>query len=382
MNYDRTERIRRAAILVASLEETLAEQMLESLPRLEAAKILDEVDRLGELDPEEIQDVLEEFRSAGRRGRAAVDAVEFTYSAPKPPAAEPAESAGPTSDALADAARARSEADALLMAELLSHEHPQTIAAALSRLSHDQGSAVFAALPEALQADVLDRLANLEPGDEGAVLELESQLQRRVEQHRQRHERAAAATEMARRILVKTEPGQRDSLLARLSSRGAPEGAGTKSRTTAPELAATSQQATDLAIAVRVARQTAAPEASEGGGHFEAWASEPVVEAAKPQAGSMAITLEDRSRELELLDDRSLLEALRVADERTVHCALAASSETFLKRVVSKLPRKQASRLRQVVRSIGPTRLGELRWAQHELLRIARDCRPASAAAR
>lgn len=67
MNYDRTQRIRRAAILVANLEETLAEQMLESLPRLEAVTILNEVDRLGELDPEEVQDVLDEFRSAGRR---------------------------------------------------------------------------------------------------------------------------------------------------------------------------------------------------------------------------------------------------------------------------------------------------------------------------
>jgi flagellar motor switch protein FliG len=228
---------------------------------------------------------------------------------------------------------------------------------------------------------VLDRLANLEPGDEGAVLELESQLQRRVEQHRQRHERAAAATEMARRILVKTEPGQRDSLLARLSAREAPEANATRSKTATPESAASSQQAQDLAIAVRVARQPAEPAAFEGASHFEAWAGEPAGEAAKPQAASAAIALEDRSRELELLDDRSLLAALRLADERTVHCALAASSETFLKRVAGKLPRKQALRLREVVRSIGPTRLGELRWAQHELLRIARDCRAASAAA-
>ena len=46
MNYERNERIRRAAILVASIDEALAEQMLDSLPASEATKILAEVDRL------------------------------------------------------------------------------------------------------------------------------------------------------------------------------------------------------------------------------------------------------------------------------------------------------------------------------------------------
>ena len=40
MNYERNERIRRAAILVASIDEALAEQMLDSLPASEATKIL------------------------------------------------------------------------------------------------------------------------------------------------------------------------------------------------------------------------------------------------------------------------------------------------------------------------------------------------------
>jgi hypothetical protein len=81
--------------------------------------------------------------------------------------------------------------------------------------------------------------------------------------------------------------------------------------------------------------------------------------------------LEDRSQELEELEDGALLHALRVADERTVQCALAASSEKFLNRVAGKLTRRQASRLREMVRSVGPTRLTELREAQHELLRLA-----------
>jgi flagellar motor switch protein FliG len=370
MNYDRTQRIRRAAILVAHLEESLAEQMLESLPRPEAMKILDEVDRLDELDQEEVADVLDEFRSAGRRGRRTDDAVEFTYSAPSADAAASAAMVAAAKEAAAAATNSQSEADAVLMAELLMHEHPQTIAAALSRLGHERGAAVFAALPAGLQAEVLDRLANLEPADESVVMELESQLQQRVEQHRQRKDRASAAKEMARQILSKTAPGQREVLMARLSSKSSLSGGVNRADSTTRAEYAVSKQAQILSSAVQSARSTAASEAYAETGHFEVWADEASEDRAKTPATSAE--LEDRSRELEALDDRSLLEALRIADERTVQCALAASSERFFKRVAGKLPRQQASRLRQVVRSIGPTRLAELREAQHELLRIAR----------
>ena len=373
MNYDRTQRIRRAAILVASLEETLAEQMLESLPRFEAVTILDEVDRLGELDPEEVEDVLDEFRSAGRRGRVIEDSVEFSYSARQQ---EPT-TAVATHEAAAHVANAQVEADAVLMAELLSHESAQTIAAALARLGHDRGAAVFAALPAALQTEVLDRLANLEPADEAAVVELESQLQQRVAQHRQRQDQAAAENELARRILVKTAPAQRESLLARLSLRPSARSEANRVEDVARE---------EHPMLAPIARPTGAPAACAAAGRFEVWAEEE-SEVAKPPATAdlrqaAAVELADRSRELESLDDRALLEALRVADERTVQCALAASSERFFKRVAGKLPRRQASRLRQVVRSIGPTRLIELREAQHELLRIARDGQAVGVASR
>jgi flagellar motor switch protein FliG len=368
MNYDRSERIRRAAILVASLEETMAEQLLDSLPPDEATRILAEADRLGELEPEELQDVLAEFRAAGRRGRSNDEAVEFTYSAPqlglrRELSVETPAAPEPGADALA-----RQEADAALMAELLMHEHPQIVAAALSRLGHEQGAVVFARLPMDVQTEVLDRLARLEPADEEVVQEIEQQLHLRVEQQRERRARAQAATELARRMLEKTPATQRDVLLARLSPsspRGGDAGVkGSPSPATIPQL----ERLRD--ISSRWSQTPAEGDDRIESEHFEAWTDD-----AQPPAPtapvSLRILLEDRSEELESLDDRSLLEALRLADERTVQCALAASSEKFLNRVAGKLPRRQAQRLRQMVRSIGPTRLTELREAQHELLRLA-----------
>lgn len=360
MHYDRTQRIRRAAILVASLEETLAEQMLENLPRLEAARILDEVDRLGELDQEEVEDVLDEFRSAGRYGRGGGDSVDFTYSAPAPvgAAVEPATATGGADDV----DEAQQQAEAVLMAELLGREHPQTIAAALSRLEHGRGALVFAELPSELQAEVLERLAKLEPVDEAAVADLETQLSQRVAQQRQRREQAAASAELARQMLAKMAPVQRELLLARLAAGGsaARVTTGSESRMT---IESTAVQPSGMPLAARASADYLAEERYEAVVEDESAASVPPAPA--------SVALPDRSRELESLRDGDLLEALRLADERTVHCALAASSDRFLKRVAGKLPRRDASRLRQAVRSIGPTRLADLREAQHVLLRLA-----------
>jgi flagellar motor switch protein FliG len=368
MTYERNERIRRAAILVASIDEALAEQMLDSLPASEATKILAEVDRLGEIDPDEQRDVLDEFRRAGRRENEPANAVEFTYSAPQPVTIEPlvvsqTQPATPADDAAA-------AAEAALIADLLSAEHPQTIAVALSRMAHDQGAAVFAVLAPALQGEVLERLANLQITDESAVTDLETELHQRIELQRQRRTRAAAGAEMARRIVAKTAPTQRDSLLARLAPSDA-------HLTTAPadSVPATlsEQQTLELQAAIQQARELVAAQEDlfdDDHGSFEAWTDGPADSDDFVVPFDSAL-LEDRSRDLERLSDAALLRALQVADERTVQLALACSSERFLRRVAAKLPRAAAARLRMAVRAIGPTRLIDLRAAQHELLYLA-----------
>lgn len=366
MSYDHQERIRRAAILVASIDESLAEQMLDSLPASEATKILAEVDRLGEIDPDEQRDVLAEFRRAGRREKEpAENGVEFTYSAPQAVTVgeQPAE---PTLPAIDEAAMT---AEATLIADLLGAEHPQTIAVALSRMEHERGAAVFARLAPALQEDVLSRLANLQITDESSVTELETELQQRIDVQRRRRDQATAAAEMARRIVSRTEPVQRNSLLARISPQS---GVAAIAEPATMPTALTDQQTRELEEAIQQARELVAAQemfdADDEEG-FEAWTD-------GPEYGDDVLAfdpafLEDRSRELEKLSDAALLRALQAAEERTVQLALACSSERFLRRVAAKLPRPAAGRLRMAVRSIGPTRLVELRAAQHELLRLA-----------
>jgi flagellar motor switch protein FliG len=362
MTYERTERIRRAAILLASLEEALAEQLLRELPAPEADKVLAELDRLEAIDPEEQADVLEEFRRATRRGGGDRGAVEFAYttapSAPVVPAAVTA----------ADAPAAP-DADTAAMAELLSGEQPQVIAAALSRLNGEQGAAVFAALPAELHLEVLDRVSRLTLADEESVLEVESQLLQKVGERRERRERAAAGAELARRLLAKTSPQRQAVLLERISAKRTSQAVAPPApRPVQATAARASLAAPRWQTLLGTSRRPISAEATTAGTR-------------KAELADSDSVLEDQSHALESMSDEVLVEALRRVDDETGLRALASASEKLVKRISRRLPRGQARKLRRLLRSFGPTRLADMRQAQHELLRVANECMQTSAAA-
>lgn len=375
MNHQRNDRIRRAAILVASLDEAVAEQMLASLSPDESSLVLDEVERLEELDPQEFADVLEEFRSVSRRSRVETDAVEFTYSDPtkRDGAGKlPGEAVVGAARAHVDAEAAALDADIAAIVELLANEQPQIIAVALSRLSHDQGAAVFAALPARLQPEVLERIATLQFTDDGVAAEVETMLMTRMEHHRQQRRQAAVGAELARRIVAKTAPDHQQTLLGRLArvdaARRDAQPHTEVHRSERREEYMVGQQAHNLESAVRLARLSEGISAYEAG--EDASDGFELLEETR-SAERTPGNIDDLSIELERLPDPALLAALQQADEQLVHRALAASSEKFLKRVIGKLSWRQARSVRKHLRTMGPTRLADLRQAQFDLLRLA-----------
>jgi flagellar motor switch protein FliG len=365
MTYDRTDRIRRAAILVASLDEALSEQLLAQLPAGEAARVRAEAEGLEAIDPDEQQDVLAEFRRLSRAHGREGNGVEFSPSTSEAQDSETVVDAAAAGSMSAEAP-ALNDSEAVAMAELLALEHPQIVAAALTRLGHDQSAAVFAALPTEVQAQALERLAALAPADEDALLEVESQLQLHVRQQRDRQQRAAAGAELVRKILARTPEAQRMALLERLSPPTVEE----RPRDSTPPVAAHQVAATNDPVprAVDPVAQQARNLAS-------------AVRRVQAAGGLERASLEDRSAELEQLDAASLVVALRTAGETTVLRALAASGDAFLERVAKMLPRRQAKKLRKMLRGLGPTRLAELHQAQHDLIQLARRASTTEAAA-
>ena len=374
MPYDRSDRIRRAAILVASLDEPLAEQLLADLPPSEAARVLSEAEALESIDPDEQRDVLAEFRrlTRGRVAAEASGAVEFSYSSRNDgDAADVALMTTSVAPVAEPASSALSEADAAAMAELLAGEHPQIVAAALSRLPEDQSAAVFSALPADLQAQALERLAALAPVDEDAVQEIATQLQQRLDERRERRARSAAGAALVQRMLARTPETQRNYLLERMSAKdAAPVRDAAKApttRTATTPVLRTGGLKSSYADAIDPVAQQALELAS-------------AVRRAQASGAYPAPALNDRTDELEALTNEALVAGLRAAGEPTVLRALAASGDGFLKRVVGMLPRKQAKQLRRMLRDLGPTRLADLHEAQHRLLELAYDSMVAEAA--
>ena len=249
------------------------------------------------------------------------------------------------SAATARSASTLSDGDAAAMAELLSHEHPQIVAAALSRLGDEQSAAVFAALPPELQAEALERLASLAPADEDAVQEVESQLQHRLQQRREHQARSAAGAELV----------AQDSRRARRRRSAWCCWSGCRRRTPAatrlqPRRLGVRRTAGDSRVARQARPSTPSPNRPS------ICASAVAARTAPPMPHAV---LEDRSDELELLSDEALVAALRQAGEQTVLRALAASGETSSSSASrDMLPRRQARKLRRMLARLGPDAAG------------------------
>jgi flagellar motor switch protein FliG len=359
MAYERDDRIRRAAILVASLDEALAEQLLAEMPHGEAARILSEAERLDAIDIEEQLDVLAEFRRLRRSAGPNDSAVEFTLSeGEQARGADVAENRAASVLELDGGATSHgvdlNDGDAAAMAELLAAEHPQIVATALARLGEEQSAAVFASLPPDVQAEALERLGNLAPADEEAVQDIESQLQSRLQQRREHQARTAACADLVRKILARTPPAQRTYLLERIAAKDV-----------APKALHAAKPLTRRRAAPAPPSPTSGPIAQQADNLDSA------MRHAQPPDAFDGEALEDRSQDLMALSDEALVAGLRASDESTVLRALAASGEAFLARVTGMLPRRQAKQLRRLLRDLAPTRLADMQQAQHELLRLA-----------
>ena len=361
---DRQQQLRKVAILVATLDEPLAERLLADLPAREEAAVRKIVACLEDIDPDEHRAVVAAFRqgyAAPRQPqpelpRMQLEGVELDASLLARMADEESYAPVPAPEPPANPWQGLSDADAATLVEMLSAEQPQTIAVVLSRLETSRSAELLTKLSPTLQTEVLARLADLDPTDEQTLKVVASQLAQWLTAHRQRQERMAAGRDLVQRILQDAPDNQRAVLLARLGKRN-------------PALA--EKLSHDPSLRPPIARQPAKPPTT--------YQTRP-VRAKPPVDLSTQLVNEsaDPLSELESLDDQGLLTALQQADRQTVMLALAGASESLMKRIVKDLPRRKAKQFRQQVLAIGPTRLSDMIAAQRELLRCGRESPVAS----
>jgi len=308
--------VRKAAILLASLDIEHAESLLRRMSPAQAHTLRQAVECLGEFDAAEQGDVIEEFFRVGPL-MPEPDSAGIELDAPWPQAL-----AFGTSDNTPDARAAEAttpfrflhEAPPHKLVPFLEREHPQTVAVVVSHLPPDRAAEILAYLPGELQIEVARRLVDLEETDPGILREVERGLESWLcAQVRGDRRHTAGVTALAN-ILSAADPQARQHILSNLAR------------------------------------------------HDRALADKLEVPAAPPLSFA----------DLECMDSASLAVVLHHAETELLVLALAGARREFSERAADLLG-GQGIQLRHALRHLGATRLSDVEEAQRQLADLARQ---------
>ncbi len=204
--------LRKAAIVVAALDPTEADHLLDRMPAEQASLVRRMLVDLGDVQETEESVVLREFLMV-RRSAPAVAARRET-----PPVQEDSDQAA--------SLRARTSTDSFgflrdaageQITPFLADEHPQTIALVLSHLPHEQSSRVLDQLPPQVQADVVRRLVELDDAHPEVLLEVERGLHSRFSEQHRRQSRLKSGLARVAEILKAATPTTKRGILLNLA---------------------------------------------------------------------------------------------------------------------------------------------------------------------
>lgn len=339
--------LRKAAILIRSLDADAAAAMLSRLSPAEAKEVRLAIHQLGEIDVDERADVHAEFRRSGRVAqqdpRQAVE-LQLTTTTPPQSQAAPVAVHRSTPRPFEFLEQARIES----LVPYLSREHAQTVAVVLSYLAPSRAAQVLAALPEKLQADAVERLSLLGDTDPSTLEVLEREL----------------ADWVARQQATRTRPTQRiDTVAAILAAAEEP---------TRREILG------NLVKHNRELAQQVVPPAPKPTLRKEPTPTPiPLPPAIIPQSSILdhqssipplpTLHLDDLIR----FDAAALTAVLKSVDAEVLCLALVGANEALVERITAQMPAKVAKAFRQRLHACGPTRLRDVETAQHEVAAVA-----------
>ncbi|MEN6404905.1 MAG: FliG C-terminal domain-containing protein [Thermoguttaceae bacterium] len=201
--------IRKAALFVAGLDQTVADRLLEQMGPERARQVREAMRTIDAIDLQEQQRVIDEFQRiepmippqspAGiELDKLSIDQARHDFAAELD---APASSGTTVQDATPPAPfEFLRDADDPRLAELLSTERPQTIALVLSHLPPERAGATLAHFDPSLQVEVVRRLVDLENTDPETLRQIERTLEERLARQivASRRERANGPQTVAR----------------------------------------------------------------------------------------------------------------------------------------------------------------------------------------
>jgi flagellar motor switch protein FliG len=308
--------LRKAAILVASLDQRTADLLLDQMAAEQADRVRRAILHLGDVDPAEQDEIIDEFFRIGPlvpdkhppgieldgelTGKLAIPVEHVRAAVLEEPVADK------------PPFRFLHETGSETLLPFLRRENPQTIALVAAHLPPERASDLLAQLPSGLQVEVVRRLANLDETDPHVLAEVERGLQAWLLEQSHHRRRRANGLAAVSAILDAAPSDARRQIMTNLT---------------------------------RVDR---------------------------PLAGKLR-TNHYSFADLMRFDDESLIAVLRAADPELIVLALAGASAELVERVTRRLPVEQSRALNKALVHLGPTRLADVEDAQQALADLATD---------
>ena len=307
--------VERAAILLLSLGEQEAAQVLKHMGAREVQKIGAAMTQLLNVSKEEVAEVLATFtQSAETQTSVGVGVDEFLRKVLVDALGQDKASSvidriniGPSNKGL----EALKWMDPRAVAELIRQEHPQIIAIVLAYLDSDQAAEVLAALPVNMRADIIMRIATLDGVQPSALSELDD-------------------------IMEKQFAGKPTSKTSSLGG---------------------AKAAADIVNLLDASNESAIMEQ---------------VNRADEALASMIQDLVFVFDNLIDIDDRGMQELLRNVQSDRLLVALKGAEEELKAKIFKNMSQRAAEMLKDDLEAKGPVKLSEVEAAQKEILQAAR----------
>jgi flagellar motor switch protein FliG len=305
----------RAAILLLTLGESEAAQVLKHMGAKEVQRIGTAMAKLANVSREEVHGVISEFaQMVESQTSVGVGADEFlrkvlvdALGQDKATSIIDRINIGRSTKGL----EALKWMDSRQVSELIRLEHPQIIAIVLAYLDPDQAAEVLAQMPSNTRADVVARIATLDGVQPSALTELDDIIEKQFAGKSGGKTSALGGAKAAADIINFLEPSQESALMEQIEK-------------------------SDEALAARIQ--------------------------------DLVFVFDN----LLSLDDRSMQELLRQVPAEKLLLAMKGSDDGLKDKIFKNMSQRAAEMLRDDLEAKGPVRLSEVEAAQKEILTIAR----------
>jgi flagellar motor switch protein FliG len=308
---------KKAAILVLTLGEEVAGEMLKHLQEEEIERIAKEVASLGSVASDAGEQVLDEFHQMAR-------AADFVTRGGVESARRLLQRSFGTDggqrilDRVVRSFRSTAgfasleKTDPQQLSKFILAEHPQTIALILAHLNSSNAAELVSLLPDSLRADILTRMANLDDISPDVITRISAVIEQRLKSvvggsSREQHGGVRAVAELCNRL---------DRSVSQ------------------PVLEAIEGESPDLAVSIR----------------------------------NLMFVFDD----LRTVDNNGLREIVQRADKKVLTVALKGASADIRNRFFENMSKRAGEMLREEMEVMGAVRLREVEKAQHEIVAITR----------